>query len=143
MADHQPLGFDPTSVSGIRDLWNDPTRLIGITETDGTTSRYVDVSPSCEQILGYTRAEILAMRPGDLVDNPGDARHALDGLAGGIPIRTTIGLRHRAGYVVTTVITARLVQIATRRLVISISEPIACRLSPSADAGPADLRGAA
>jgi hypothetical protein len=72
MADHQPLGFD-TSGSEISDLWNDPTRLIGITETDGTTSRYVDVRLSCEQILGYTRDEILAMRPGDLVYAEGSA----------------------------------------------------------------------
>jgi hypothetical protein len=49
----EPLRFEPTSISLIGELWNDPRHLVGITETDGATSRYVDVDPAATSILGH------------------------------------------------------------------------------------------
>jgi PAS domain S-box-containing protein len=119
-----PLGFDPTNVTVIGAHWNDPARLVGITETDGAMSRYVDVSPSVTRILGYTREEILEMHPGDLVVEQQTASSMLEQLARGEAVRRFIGLRHKDGYVVTTAVNAYLRQIGPRKLVISISEPI-------------------
>ena len=124
MSEARALEFDPTSISVIGDLWNDPTRLVAIAETDGTISRYVEVSPSFTRILGYSREEVLAMRPGELVIKQELASSMVEQLARGEAVRHVIGLRHRDGYVVTTTVTAYLRQIATRKLVIGISEPI-------------------
>jgi hypothetical protein len=64
------LGFPATSIELIGDLWDDPRRLVAISESDGVTASYVEVNPASTRILGYTREEIHAMRPGDLVDDP-------------------------------------------------------------------------
>jgi PAS domain S-box-containing protein len=116
--------FDPTSFSLIGDLWNDPQRLIGITETDGTTSRYVDISPSCERILGYGREEILEMSPGALVANREEVAEILADLAERRSLRFMVQLRHKDGYLVTATIRAHVHVVANRQLVITISEPV-------------------
>ena len=54
------LEFDPMSISVIGEYWNEPDRLVGIAETDGESHRYLDIAPSCERILGYTREELMA-----------------------------------------------------------------------------------
>jgi hypothetical protein len=48
--------------------------LVGIAETDGTRHWYFDIAPSCERILGYTRDELLAMSPADIVESTPEAR---------------------------------------------------------------------
>jgi PAS domain S-box-containing protein len=116
--------FDPTSFSLIGELWSDPDRLIGITETDGTTSRYVDISPSVERILGYTREEILRMSPGELVVDREEVAEILDELAQQTSLRFVVQLRHKAGYLVTATIRAHVHVVANRQLVITISEPV-------------------
>jgi PAS domain S-box-containing protein len=116
--------FDPTGFSLIGDLWSDPERLIGITETDGTTSRYVDVSPSVERILGYTREEILRMSPGELVASREEVAQILGDLADRTSLRFTVQLRHKNGFLVTATIRAHVHVVANRQLVITISEPI-------------------
>jgi PAS domain-containing protein len=126
MTTPEPLawGIEPTSISLIADLWNDPDRLIGVTKTDGETSTYVAISPSVERLLGYTQSEILAMRPGDLVANREELVAILGDLGAGKSLRARVALRHKGGWLVTTTVRAQVVAVANRSLVVSISEPI-------------------
>jgi PAS domain S-box-containing protein len=121
--------FEPTSVLLIGELWHDERRLIGITETDGVTSRYIDISPGATSLLGYTRDEILAMRPGDLVANPDDVTPMVAELTErqtpkDEPVRMKVALRHKEGHLVDATINAHRAFIATREVVITISEPV-------------------
>jgi PAS domain S-box-containing protein len=113
-----------TGIALIGDLWNDPRRLVAISESNGTTARYVDVNPASTQILGYSRDEFMAMRPGDLVEHPHDVAPLLAELAENRSIRLTVKLRHKDGHLVTAPIRVHRARVATRDLNITISEPI-------------------
>jgi PAS domain-containing protein len=128
MGEARPLEFDPTSISEIGHLWNDPDRLVGIAETDGTRHWYLDIAPSCERILGYTRDELLAMSPADIVESTPEVE-TLPGQLTRPPawLRFTARLRHKKGHIVTVTARAQARVIGTRQLVLLISEPVAPR----------------
>jgi hypothetical protein len=119
------LEFDPTHISEIGDLWNEPDRLVGVAETDGTKHWYLDIAPSCERILGYTRDELLAMSPADIVESTPE----VDVLPGRLDVpaawfRFTARLRHKNGHLVTVTARAGARVVGNRQLVLLISEPI-------------------
>jgi hypothetical protein len=69
------------------------------------------------------------MRPGDLVVNQEEVVTIVAPLAErptakDEPVRFTVGLRHKEGHIVTAAISAHRALIATREVVISISDPI-------------------
>jgi hypothetical protein len=104
----RPLEFDPTSISEIGSVWNDPDRLVGIAETDGSRHWYLDIAPSCERILGFTRDELLAMSPADIVESTPEVDALPEQLARPPAwLRFTAHLRHKQGYVVTVKARAR------------------------------------
>jgi PAS domain S-box-containing protein len=118
------LGFAPTSIRLIGETWNDPRRLVAISDIGGTTSAYVDVNPASTRILGYTRDEFLEMRPGDLLDDPQKVAGMLAELAEGHPVRATVDLRHRDGHRVRVTIWVYRTRVGDRELTITISHPI-------------------
>ena len=120
------LEFDPASISEIGDLWSEPDRLVGIVETDGVRHWYLDIAPSCERILGYTRDELLAMSPADVVESTPE----VDPLPGRLAtppawLSFNARLRHKNGHVVTVTARARACVVGNRQLVLLISDPIA------------------
>jgi PAS domain S-box-containing protein len=122
----RPLEFDPTSISEIGAFWDAPDRLIGIAETDGTRHWYLDIAPSCERILGYTRDELLAMSPEDIVESTPEVDTLPEQLARPPAwLRFTARLRHKDGYLVTVTARARARVVGNRQLVLLISEPVA------------------
>jgi PAS domain S-box-containing protein len=124
-AEARPLEFDPTSISEVRDVWSEPDRLVGIAETDGTRHWYLDIAPSCERILGYTRDELLAMSPADIVESTPEVDTLPEQLARPPAwLRFTARLRHKDGYVVTVTARARARVVGNRQLVLLISEPV-------------------
>jgi hypothetical protein len=123
--DARALQFDPTSISEIGDLWNEPDRLVGIAETDGMKHWYLDIAPSCERILGYTRDELLAMSPAVIVESTPEV-DALPGQLATPPtwLRFTAQLRHKKGHLVTVTTRAQARVIGNRQLVLLISDPV-------------------
>jgi PAS domain S-box-containing protein len=117
------LGFDPTRVELIGDPWLGPRRLVAIYETNGSNAAYVDVNPAATQILGYTREELPALRPGDLLHDRSEADPVLAELDEGRSVRVTVRLRHKSGYLVGTTIRVYRVFIGTRELNVN-GEPI-------------------
>jgi PAS domain-containing protein len=125
MTEARPLEFDPTSISEIGDFWNEPDRLVGIAETDGTKHWYLDIAPSCVRILGYTRSELMAMHPADVVESTPEVDALPEQLA--VPpawLRFTARLRHKKGHVVTVTARARACVVGNRQLVLLISDPV-------------------
>jgi PAS domain S-box-containing protein len=121
----RPLEFDPTSISVIGDHWNEPDRLVGIAETDGTRHWYLDIAPSCERILGYTRDELMAMSPADVVESTPEV-DALPGRLAKSPawLSFPARLRHKQGHLVTLTVRAQARVIGNRRLVLLVSDPV-------------------
>jgi PAS domain S-box-containing protein len=124
MAEVRALEFDPTSISAIADVWNDPDRLVGIAETDGTRHWYLDIAPSCERILGYTRDELLAMSPEDIVESTDEVEALPARLSRPTSLHFTARLRHKKGHLVTVSARAQTRIVGNRQLVLLISEPI-------------------
>ena len=125
MREARPLEFDPRSISEIGSLWNEPDRLVGVAETDGTRHWYLDIAPSCERILGYTRDELLAMSPAAIVEATPEVETLPEQLA--TPhawLRFTAQLRHKDGRVLTVRARARVQVVGTRQLVLLVSEPV-------------------
>ena len=120
----EALAFDPTSISAIGDLWHDPDRLVGIAETDGTRHWYLDIAPSCVRILGYTRDELMAMSPADVVESTEEIDALPTLLARPTSLRFTARLRHKNGHLVTVSVRAQTRVVGNRQLVLLISEPI-------------------
>jgi PAS domain-containing protein len=121
----RPLEFDPMSISEIGSVWNDPDRLVGIAETDGSRHWYLDIAPSCERILGYTRDELMAMSPSDIVESTPEIDALPEQLARPPAwLRFTARLRHKEGYVVTVTARGRARVVGNRQLVLLISDPV-------------------
>jgi PAS domain-containing protein len=125
VSEPRPLEFDPTSITEVGRVWNDPDRLVGIAETDGVRHWYLDIAPSCERILGYTRDELLAMSPADVVESTPE----VDGLPGELAtppawLSFTARLRHKDGHLVTVRARAQARVVGNRQLVLLVSDPV-------------------